>query len=424
MAVSAPNAGSTGSPAVRYVEVGGVRIPRHLAQASWPDPHFDLATYDPEADLMALNMGPQHPSTHGVLRLKLWMDGETCVKCVPYPGYLHRGVEKLCEKLAYVQITPIVDKNDYVSPMMNELAINMAFEALLGIEAPRRSRYLRTIFAEIQRVASHLLWVGTWGLDMGGAIGGGATIFMHCFRERELILDLFEEVTGCRFHYNTHTVGGNRHDLPAGWEPKARAVLAKIAERSVEYEAFLIDNPIFLARVKGVGVIDPLLAMELGVTGPLLRGSGVDYDLRRDTPYAAYDEIEVRVAVQTDGDCLARFKVRMAELRESIRLADLLLQGVPEGPITALKAVKQPGAVKLMAGEVAYAAIESPRGELGTYVVAHSDRKQGSSPYRCKIRPPSLHALGLLPYMCPGRNISDIVVIIGSLDPILGEVDR
>jgi NADH-quinone oxidoreductase subunit D len=423
VAVAAPSAAGTAA-AVRHVEIGGVRMPRHLVAESWPDPHFDLSTYDPDAELMALNMGPQHPSTHGVLRLKLWMDGEVCVQCVPYPGYLHRGVEKLCEKLAYVQITPIVDKNDYVSPMMNELAINMAFEALLDVEVPRRARYLRTIFAEIQRVASHLLWVGTWGLDMGGAIGGGATIFMHCFRERELILDLFEEVTGCRFHYNTHTVGGNRHDLPAGWADKARGVLARIAARSLEYEAFLVDNPIFRARVEGVGVIDPLLAMELGVTGPLLRGSGVDFDLRRDAPYAAYDEVEVRVAVETGGDCLARFRVRMAELRESIRLADLLLQGVPEGPITALKAVKQPGAVKVTAGEVAYASIESPRGELGTYVMAHDDRRLGTNPYRCKIRPPSLHALSLLPYLCPGRNISDIVVIIGSLDPILGEVDR
>lgn len=407
-----------------WTDVGGVRVPVELIGPKWADPHMDLDEYDPEADLMALNMGPQHPSTHGVLRVKLYLDGEVCVKAVPYLGYLHRGVEKLCEKLVYANITPIVDKNDYVSPMMNEWAINMAFEQLLGIEVPRRAEYLRTIFAEIQRVASHLLWVGTWGLDLGGAIGGGATIFMHCFRERETILDLFEELTGCRFHYNTHQVGGNRHDLPAGWDAMARKVLGDILVRSEEYESFLLHNPIFRARTVGVGVVDPKLAMELGISGPLLRSSGVDYDLRRDAPYGAYDDIEINVPVETAGDCMARFLVRMAELRESIRIALTLLEGVPEGPIGSQKPLKNPAAIKAFGGEVAYAALESPRGELGTYVVAETNRREGTHPYRCKIRPPSLHALSLLPYLAPGNNISDIIVTLGSLDPILGEVDR
>ncbi|HNO68569.1 MAG TPA: NADH-quinone oxidoreductase subunit D, partial [Pseudomonadota bacterium] len=188
-----------------------------LVQIKRQNPHLKLDLYEPEADLMVLNFGPQHPSTHGVFRMQLYLDGEKIIKAVPDLGYLHRGVEKLCERLTYVQVTPIVDKNDYVSPMHNEQAINMAFEKLLGVEVPRRARYLRTIFAELQRIASHLLWLGTFALDLGGAIGGGASVFLHCFREREMILDLFEEVTGARFHYNTHTIGGNRHDITPGF---------------------------------------------------------------------------------------------------------------------------------------------------------------------------------------------------------------
>jgi NADH-quinone oxidoreductase subunit D len=403
---------------LRTVEIGGVRIPYHLTLLTRPDPYLDIDSYDPEADLMALNMGPQHPSTHGVLRVKLYLDGEKCIKAVPYLGYLHRGVEKLCEKLTYVQITPIVDKNDYVSPMMNELAINMGFEALLGIEVPIRARYIRTICAEIQRVASHLLWLGTFGLDVGGGIGGGATLFMHTFRERETCLDLFEHLTGCRFHYNTHQVGGNRHDIPEGWDRRVDQALSRIADRVDEYEAF-VENPIFRARTIGVGVIDPLLAMELGAAGPILRGSGVDYDLRRDAPYAAYDQIQINVPVESGGDAYARYLVRVREMRESIRIARTLVQGVPEGPIAALKPVKGPTNVKPKPGK-AYASIESARGELGTYVISDGS----PNPYRCKLRPPSLHAASLLPYLAPGSSVSDIVATLGSLDFILGEVDR
>ncbi len=410
--------------ATRHVEVGGVRVPYELVVDPWPDPYLDLDAYDPDADLMPINWGPQHPSTHGVLRVKLFMDGEVCVKAVPYLGYLHRGVEKLCEKLSYAQVTPIVDKNDYVSPMMNELAINMAFEKLLGVEPPPRAQVIRTIFAEMQRVASHLLWLGTWAMDAGGALGGGATLFMYCFREREMILDLFEEVTGARFHYNTHTVGGNRHDLPGGWEEKAIRVLDHIESRLPEYEDFLRDNDIFLVRTRGVGRLDPLLAMEIGVSGPSLRASGVDHDRRRDAPYAAYDRVEVKVPVRDAGDALARYEVRMDEMRESIRIARELLQDVPAGPITALKPVKMPKAIKVATGRSAYVGIESPRGELGTFVIAQNERKTAHLPYRLKIRPPSFHAMALLPYLAPGATLSDIVVIAGSLDPILGEVDR
>ncbi len=383
------------------------------------DPHRSIESYDPEAELMLLHFGPQHPSTHGVFRMDLYLDGEIVVKAVPYVGYLHRSVEKLCERLTYVQITPVVDKNDYVAPMTNEQAVNMAFEKMLGIEVPRRARWIRTIFAEMQRIASHLLWLGTFTLDLGGALGGGSTVFMHCFRERELILDLFEDVTGARFHYNTHTIGGNRHDIPEGWSAKVKLALNVISARIEEYESMSLRNRIFVERTRGVGVLDGELALELGITGPILRASGIDHDLRRDAPFHAYDEIEVRVATATAGDCQARAQVRVAELRESIRIVLAMIDGIPSGPINAGRAIKQPLQAKIPAGQ-SYTSIETPRGELGTYVIADGS----PNAYRLKIRPPSLHALSALPYILPGATVSDAVAILGSLDPIMGEVDR
>ncbi len=393
--------------------------PAQAAPIVRANPHLDIETYEPEADLMVLNMGPQHPSTHGVLRLKLYLDGEVVVKAVPYLGYLHRGVEKLLEKLTYVMSTPIVDKNDYVSAMSNELALNMAFEALEGCEVPRRALYLRSICAELQRVASHLLWLATFALDMGGALGGGTSVFMYCFRERELILDVFEELTGSRFHYNYHQVGGVRHDAPAGWDRSVRRVVARIAERIDEYEGMLTHNPIFLQRTRGIGRIDAALAMELGLSGPILRACGIDWDLRRARPYAAYGEVDVRTVTAAEGDVYARYLVRVGEMRESLRLVLTLLDGLPEGAIMGRKPIETPNAVRPPAGE-AYVAIESPRGELGTFVVSDGSPK----PYRAKIRPPSYHALSALPYVLPGTTIPDVVVILGSLDPIMGEADR
>jgi NADH-quinone oxidoreductase subunit D len=383
------------------------------------DPHVNIDRYDPEAELMLLHFGPQHPSTHGVFRMDLTLDGEIVVKAVPHVGFLHRAVEKLCESLAYVQITPIVDKNDYVAPMTNEQALNMAFEKLLNLEVPRRARWMRTLFAELQRIASHLLWLGTFALDLGGALGGGSTVFIYCFRERELILDLFEEVTGARFHYNTHTIGGNRHDLPAGWSAKVHSALNVIDGRLHEYEAMTLHNKIFVARTKGVGVLDVDLALELGVSGPILRACGVDHDLRRDAPFHAYDEVPVHPVTATGGDCFARAQVRLGEIRESIRLVRAMVDNVPAGAINSGKPIKVPVQTKIAPGQ-AYVAIETPRGELGTYVI--SDGSQ--FPYRLKIRPPSLHALSTLPYILPGATVSDAVAILGSLDPIMGEVDR
>ncbi|HZW89724.1 MAG TPA: NADH-quinone oxidoreductase subunit D [Myxococcaceae bacterium] len=383
------------------------------------DPHLSIDRYDPEGELMLLHFGPQHPSTHGVFRMDLYLDGEKVVKVVPHVGYLHRAVEKLCETLAYVQITPIVDKNDYVAPMTNEQALNMAFEAALKLEVPRRARWMRMIFAELQRIASHLLWLGTFALDLGGALGGGSTVFLHCFRERELVLDLFEEVTGARFHYNTHTLGGNRHDLPAGWSAKVKAALDVIGPRLDEYESMTLENRIFLERTRGVGTLDADLALELGITGPILRACGVDHDLRRDAPFHAYDEVKVNVVTAQGGDCLARARVRLGEMRESVRLIREIVDAVPEGSINAGKPVKLTVQTKIPPGQV-YVAIETPRGELGTYLI--SDGTQ--FPYRLKIRPPSLHALSALPYIVPGGTVSDGVAILGSLDPIMGEVDR
>jgi NADH-quinone oxidoreductase subunit D len=385
------------------------------------DPHLSIYAYEAEADLMLLHFGPQHPSTHGVFRMDLHLDGETVVKATPYVGYLHRAVEKLCERLTYVQLTPIVDKNDYVAPMSNEQALNMAFEKLLGIEVPRRARWLRTLFAELQRVASHLIWLAAQTIDLGGALGGGSTVFLHCLRERELIMDLFEEVSGARFHYNTHTIGGNRHDLPAGWAERAKAAITQIESRLPELEAMSLHNRIFIDRMKDVGVLDGALALELGITGPVLRGSGVDHDLRRDAPYHAYDELLVNVAVETAGDCLARAKVRFREMHESLRISRNAIDGMPEGPICSYKPIRQPTQVKVTGGQV-YACLESPRGELGTFVIGGGDTP--TCPYRLKIRAPSLHSLSAIPYIMPGATVSDAVAILGSLDPIMGEVDR
>lgn len=383
------------------------------------NPYLSIDELDSEAELMLLHFGPQHPSTHGVFRMDLYLDGEIIVKAVPYCGYLHRAVEKLCEKLAYVQLTPIVDKNDYVSPMTNEQALVMAFEAMLKLEVPRRARWMRSLFAELQRIASHLLAIGTFSLDLGGALGGGSTVFIHCFRERELILDLFEDVTGARFHYNTHTIGGNRHDLPAGWGAKVKSALDMIESRLPEYGAMTLENRIFQQRTKNVGVLDGELALELGITGPNLRASGVDHDLRRDAPYSAYDEVKVNVAVAKAGDCYARSEVRVAEIRESIRLCRLFVDGMPEGPINSGKPTKLPVQTKIPVGQT-YVGIETPRGELGTWLIADGTQ----NPYRLKIRPPSLHSLSALPYILPGQTVSDAVAILGSLDPIMGEVDR
>jgi NADH-quinone oxidoreductase subunit D len=368
---------------------------------------------------LTMNMGPQHPSAHGVFRAILNLEGESVVGVDAVIGYLHRCHEKLSETLTYAQYPSIASKTDYVAAMTSEFAYVLAAEQIGKIEVPKRGQYLRVMCAELQRIASHLLWLGTWCMDMGGALGGGATIFLYCIRERELVLDLFEEVTGARFHYNTHTLGGNRHDLPAGWSAKVKAALDVIGPRLDEYETMTLENRIFLERTTGVGKLDAELALDLGITGPILRACGVDHDLRRDAPFHAYDEVKVNVVTATGGDCLARARVRIGEMRESVRLVREIVDAVPEGSINSGKPVKLPVQTKIPPGQV-YVSIETPRGELGTYLV--SDGTQ--FPYRLKIRPPSLHALSALPYIVPGATVSDAVAILGSMDPIMGEVDR
>ena len=371
------------------------------------------------SERLTMNMGPQHPSAHGVFRAILTLEGETVVGVDAVIGYLHRCHEKLGETLTYVQYPTIASKTDYVSAMTAELAYVAAVELVGKIDVPRRAQYLRVIAAELQRVASHCLWLGTWCMDMGGALGGGATIFLYAIRERELILDLFETLTGARLLYGFHQVGGTRYDLPAGWTQKCRETLAVVEQRLDEYEAMLEDNAFFLLRTQGVGVISRALAEDVGVAGPLLRGSGVAYDLRRAAPYSSYEEFDVRVPVETAGDCYARYRVRMGEFRESIRIVRQALDGLPEGPISSRPGVKSVGQVRIPKGE-GYSRIEGARGEVGCYLVADG----GPKPYRLKWRGASFSNLAVLPHIIPGHKVADVVAIMGSVDPVFGEVDR
>jgi len=368
---------------------------------------------------LTMNMGPQHPSAHGVFRAILTLEGETVVAVEAVIGYLHRCHEKLGETLTYVQYPSIASKTDYVAAMTAELAYVAAVEKVGKIEVPRRAQYLRVIAAELQRIASHCLWLGTWCLDMGGALGGGATVFLYCIRERELILDLFEMLTGARLLYGFHQIGGVRYDVPAGWDRKVRETIDFVEKRLDEYEAMLEGNAFFLVRTQGVGVISRALAQDVGVCGPLIRGSGVDYDVRRAEPYSSYQEFDFKIPVETAGDCYARYRVRMAEFRESIKIVRQALGGLPEGPISSRPGVKSVGQVRVAKGD-GYARVEGARGEIGAYVVADG----GPKPYRLKWRGASFSNLSILPHIIPGHKVADVVAIMGSVDPVFGEVDR
>ncbi|HBH02194.1 MAG: hypothetical protein A2W08_05405 [Candidatus Rokubacteria bacterium RBG_16_73_20] len=368
---------------------------------------------------LVMNMGPQHPSAHGVFRMILTLEGETVVAVDAVIGYLHRCHEKLGETLTYVQYPSIASKTDYVAAMTSELAYVTAVETLGRFEVPKRAQYLRVIAAELQRIASHCLWLGTWCMDMGGALGGGATVFLYCIREREEVLDRFEELTGARLLYGFHQVGGTRYDIPAGWDRKVRDTVAFIERRIDEWEAMLEDNAVFRVRTRGVGVVSRELAQEVGIAGPLLRGSGVDFDLRRDAPYSSYGDFQFRVPVEPAGDCFARYRVRMVEFRESIRIVRQALDGLPEGPISSRPGVKSVGQVRVPKGE-AYARVEGARGEVGCYLVSDG----GPKPYRMKWRGASFSNLAVLPHIVPGHKVADVVAIMGSVDPVFGEVDR
>jgi NADH:ubiquinone oxidoreductase subunit D len=371
------------------------------------------------SERLTMNMGPQHPSAHGVFRAILTLEGEKVVAVDAVIGYLHRCHEKLSETLTYAQYPSIASKTDYVAAMTSELAYVMAAERLAKIEVPKRAQYLRVLVAELQRVASHCLWLGTWCMDMGGALGGGATVFLYCIRERELVLDLFESLTGARLLYGFHQVGGVRYDMPEGWAAQCRQTVDLIEQRLFEYEGLLESNAFFQMRTRGVGVISRELAEDVGISGPLLRASGVAFDLRRAQPYSSYEDFDFKVPVETAGDCYARYQVRMVEFREAIKIVRQILDGLPEGPISSRPGLKSVAQVRVPKGEM-YTRVEGPRGEVGCYLIGDG----GAKPYRMKWRGASFSNLAVLPYIIPGHQVADVVAIMGSVDPVFGEVDR
>jgi NADH-quinone oxidoreductase subunit D len=359
---------------------------------------------------MEINMGPQHPSTHGVLRLVLQLDGEEIREMRPVIGYLHRGVEKLCEHRTFPMIEPLTDRLDYVAAISENLGYCGAVEKLMGVQVPPRARYIRVVLAELQRIASHLLWLGTHALDLGAM-----TVFFYTFREREIILDLFESFCGARLTYNAMRIGGLYEDVPRGWFDRVRHFLKIFPGRMQEYEDLLTVNRIFVGRTKGVGVLSAEDAVAWGVSGPPLRASGVNYDVRKAIPYSSYEEFEFDVPLGANGDTYDRYLVRMEEFRQSCRILRQALDRMPEGEVRA----KVPKYIKPPAGEV-YHVVESPRGEQGFYIVATG----GEMPYRMRFRAPSFVNTQALPLMCRGRLMADVVAIIGSIDIVLGDCDR
>ena len=360
---------------------------------------------------LVLNMGPQHPSTHGVLRIVLKLDGERVVDADCVIGYIHRGVEKLCENRDWTQIILLTDRIDYVAAATNNLGYVEAVEKLMQVEVPRRARYLRTVLAELQRIASHCLWLGTHAMDIGAM-----TVLLYAFREREFVLDLFEEFCGARLTYNSMRVGGLPLDIPPGWDDKVLSFCDLMEGKLNEYETLLTNNRIWLQRTRNVGVISGEEATSLGLCGPPLRGSGVSRDLRKDEPNAAYSEFDFDVPLGTHGDTYDRYLIRMDEFRESIRIIRQAIEGLPEGPVMG----KVPRLLKPPAGET-YHAIESPKGELGYFLV--SDGKS-TNPYRFRVRPPSFCNLQGLKRLVTGHLVADVVALIGTIDIVLGEVDR
>ncbi len=364
-----------------------------------------------DTDELVINMGPQHPSTHGVLRVVLKLDGERVVDADCVIGYIHRGIEKLSENRDWTQIILLTDRMDYVAAATNNLGYVETVEKLMQVEVPRRARYVRTILAELQRLASHCLWLGTHAMDIGAM-----TVLLYAFREREFALDLFEEYCGARLTYNSMRVGGVPLDIPPGWDTKVLAFCDLMEGKLNDYETLLTNNRIWLKRTRGVGVIPADEAIGLGLCGPPLRGSGVLRDVRKDEPYAAYDEFDFNVPIGTNGDTYDRYLIRMDEFRESIRIIRQAVEGIPEGPITG----KVPRLLKPPAGET-YHAIESPKGELGYFIV--SDGKS-TNPYRFRVRPPSFCNLQGLKRLVVGHMVADVVALIGTIDIVLGEVDR
>ena len=396
---------------------------------------YQPPTEEGMGERMIMNMGPQHPSTHGVLRLVLEMDGETILRSKPVIGYLHTGMEKTGEQLTYLQGPTNVTRMDYASPLFNELAFSLAVEKLLGIEVPERATWIRMLMTEMNRVSSHMLFLATNGMDLG-AVG----MMIYGWREREEVLRFLEIVTGLRMNHNYIRPGGVAADLPTGWRDDLARAIDPIPERLEEFDILMTGQPIWRERLQGVGVITAGEALSLGTTGPILRSTGYAWDLRRDDPYLAYDELDFDVIVGSYGDCFDRYAIRLAEIRESIRIIGQILDKMPDGDYRSQdkKVTPPPRAridesmealihhfkiftegFKVPEGEV-YVAVESPRGELGCYIVSDGTSK----PHRMHIRGPSFVNLQTLPHLMKDSFLADTVAIISSVDPIMGEVDR
>lgn len=399
------------------------------------DQNTSISFDDPLENDLVLNMGPQHPATHGVLRLLLRLDGERVIGCVPEVGYLHRGYEKLAENMSYHEFIPHTDRLDYLSPLSNNTAYVLAVEKLVGIEAPPRAQFIRTIISELARISSHLMFLGSLAMDVGAL-----TVWMWSFREREKLYDIFETLVGARFTTSFTRIGGLAHDMTPEVERSIRQFILDLPANIAECEKLLNKNRIFVERTDGVGFISARDAIELGVTGPCLRACGIPHDLRKANPYLIYDQLDFDVAVYEGGDSLARYYVRMKEMKESIKLVLQALDRLPGGDYNAMKPKnvlpkKQKVYTKMEelihdfmlvnfgvnppVGEI-YCAVESAKGELGFYIYSHGE----GQPWRLKIRSPSFVNIQSLPTMVMGDMVSDVVAIIGSLDPVMGEADK
>lgn len=395
----------------------------------------DITIEDALENEMILNMGPQHPATHGVLRLLLRLDGETVIGCVPELGYLHRGYEKMAENMSYYEFIPHTDRLDYISPMANNVAWVMAVEKLAGIEVPPRAQYIRMMIAELARITSHLIAVGAFAMDVGAL-----TVFLWTLREREKVLDIWDILCGARFTNSYTRIGGVANDAQPEALAKVKWFIDQFDDNLTECEKLLNTNRIFIERLENIGVISAEDALDLGLTGPSLRASGVEFDIRRAMPYLKYNEIDFNIPTYTEGDCLARYFVRVDEMRESAKIVRQILDKMPQGEVLANNPKKVlPHKTEIYTkmeelihdfmivnfginppvGEI-YHAIEGSKGELGFYLVSKGE----GHPWKCKIRSPSFNNLQALPHLVKGHMISDVVAIIGSIDPIMGEADK
>lgn len=388
-----------------------------------------------EPKTMILNMGPQHPATHGVLRILLELDGETVIKAEPIIGYLHTGIEKTMEAKTYTQAITMTDRMDYVAPMSNNLVYVGAIEKLMEIEVPPRAEYIRVILTELTRIGSHLVWLGTHALDIGAM-----SMLLYCFREREKIVQMYEFVSGVRMMSSYFRIGGIAKDIPLGFDKRVKEILNTFPSKFDEYEGLLTNNKIWRNRTIGVGTISAEDAIDAGLSGPCLRGSGVKWDIRKSNPYSYYDKFEFDIPVGKNGDVFDRYKVRLAEMRQSLRIISQAIDGIPEGPhITTDKKVSLPPKEEVLTGMEqlihqfkivvhgitppkgdVYFSIEAPKGEIGCYIVSDGTKK----PYRVHFRPPSFVNISALNKLVQGRMVADVIACIGTLDIILGEIDR